>query len=246
MAMTAVPGEGITYPKELKETIKSFFGDGRHIFTHKKQPHVCPQQTYAFTLIELLVVVTIIAILASMLLPALSQAREKAWEISCINSLGQIGLAMTMYADDNHEWFPYSAAGFPFDMYTAPYGLNGGNLKCPSDDVKRTLTVGLPTIHPPRSYSVNIQVVGWPVPGYPPFRRTAVAIASDTLLAQEWWWKSNQVGYGPQSGMNMWGGRYAFPYHRGGEHYLFCDGHVSWLTGDLWLPRNLFTVDSND
>jgi prepilin-type N-terminal cleavage/methylation domain-containing protein len=79
----------------------------------------------AFTLIELLVVIAIIAILAALLLPVLSAAKQRAWTARCQSNLHQIGLGMKMYADENNELYPESGGKISWNTVVPNAPTNG-------------------------------------------------------------------------------------------------------------------------
>jgi prepilin-type N-terminal cleavage/methylation domain-containing protein len=99
----------------------------------------------AFTLIELLVVIAIIGILASLLLPVLARAKERARRAKCASNLHEYGLACMMYANDNGDKLPKMASGFwPWDVSVetadllTQNGVQRGILYCPSFSAQDT------------------------------------------------------------------------------------------------------------
>lgn len=125
----------------------------------------------AFTLIELLVVIAIIAILAAILFPVFAQARDKARAASCLSNTKQMGLGITMYAQDYDETYP-QAYWYANDLNGAngynqwsgliqPYVKNVGIFVCPSDPNKglRPTNPGLDNQAPRISYVANAAVL---------------------------------------------------------------------------------------
>jgi prepilin-type N-terminal cleavage/methylation domain-containing protein/prepilin-type processing-associated H-X9-DG protein len=190
-----------------------------------------------FTLIELLVVVAIIAILAAMLLPTLSRAREKARQTVCMNNMKEFAIIFTLYQMDYKDYMvppriPPSGYWNNF-VYTTVYKgkMPLSLFRCPSERTHALNIYGSGSQH----YAMNYKICSPPK-------------CAPTNLAH--WPKITRILY-PDRVAYLFDGRNYQVYahvssrptgrHSGGSNILFMDGHVGWeLVGKLLGSNSKF------
>jgi len=204
-----------------------------------------PRGRRGFTLIELLVVIAIIAILAAVLFPVFSRAREKARTSSCQSNLKQLALAMEMYTNDWDDCLApqnirVGNQTYCFTDLLAPYIKNDQIWTCPSRPRAQKMGYGPNYLH--------VTGAWWRSPGQPLAKFThpvTTILFGDSARpgnpdsgcrALPCPVCSNVTSYSSYGVCNLYNG------HNEGGNYAFLDGHVKWLRPetvikDGWDPN---------
>lgn len=215
---------------DISRGIKIMFG-----LACKSEPKYCRRRVADFTLIELMVVISIIAILASILMPALKKARDVSQSTVCLNNQKQIGTCFQLYLDDYNNWLPVAEdpGGLRywwFEKISVDYlNINwfGGNaavsksirdsvLFCPSSTYTEThpaLTI---------SYSASSAIIGGMK--YRKYKFSKPSVTGITIDAK------TGIEFDGASFYNTYDRR-----HNKGANALFLDWHAGWIANPQWM-----------